>query len=327
MMPEMTSKPLEVWVSLPWAGPGAYYGSDAAAKARRLEFLGAAGVVQGDHLFLPGPPPDDPLARMAADALTVLTTIAAHSARLGVATLVANVGFYHPLPLLRKFANLAALHGGERVYAGIGAGWSRREFEALGLAMPPHGTRLARLAETARLARALFDDGWTSAHGEHVTAVDLPLAPAADVPPRLLLGGGSRSLLELAGQYADHVDIAPPAHRRGDSELQRPLLTTIDDLVESAAVARGGGRPLSSSVLTIGATVCDARSVRAEEEALCARVGLPWRPLDNCPYVLLGEPARIAEQVRERRERIGLDWIIVPESAFERFSVDVMPLL
>src|SRR5512133_27525 len=138
---------MKIWVSLPWAGPGAYYGADAAEKAQRLEALGAAGVVMGDHLFLPGPPASDPLARMAADAMTVLTTVAAHSQRLGVATLVANVAFAHPLPLLRAFANLAAIHGGERVYAGLGAGWSRREFEGIGLDMPPHRERLARLAE------------------------------------------------------------------------------------------------------------------------------------------------------------------------------------
>jgi alkanesulfonate monooxygenase SsuD/methylene tetrahydromethanopterin reductase-like flavin-dependent oxidoreductase (luciferase family) len=129
---------IQVWVSLPWAGPGAYYGADPAGMARGLEALGVSGVVQGDHLFLPGPPPDDPVARMAADCLTVLTTVVAHSTSLGVATLVANVGFHHPLPLLRRFANLALIHGGERVYAGLGAGWSRREFEAIGLPMPPH---------------------------------------------------------------------------------------------------------------------------------------------------------------------------------------------
>jgi alkanesulfonate monooxygenase SsuD/methylene tetrahydromethanopterin reductase-like flavin-dependent oxidoreductase (luciferase family) len=281
----------------------------------------------GDHLFLPGPPAHDPLARMAADAMTVLTTVAAHSQRLGIATLVANVGFAHPLPLLRAFANLAAIHGGERVYAGLGAGWSRREFEAIGLEMPPHRERLERLAETARLARALFDDGWASEPGDHVRAVDLPLAPASERPPRLLLGGGSQSVLELAGQYADHVDLAPPPHRRGDNEFQRPLLTTIEDLAASAGIARGVGRPLSTSVLMVGVAVCDADSARSEEESLCARVGLPWRSLAECPYVLLGEAERIAEQVRERRERIGLDWLIVPESAFERFSAEVLPLL
>jgi alkanesulfonate monooxygenase SsuD/methylene tetrahydromethanopterin reductase-like flavin-dependent oxidoreductase (luciferase family) len=315
---------IQAWVSLPWAGPGACYGADAAGSARRLESLGAAGVVQGDHLFIPGPPADDPVARMAADCLTVLTTLAAHSERLGVATLVANVGFHHPLPLLRSFANLALVHGGERVYAGLGAGWSAREFEALGMSMPSHAERLERLAETARLARELFDRGRASLDGAHVRAVDLPLAPAPANPPRLLLGGGSPALLALAGRYADHVDLAPPSRHRSARHMQRPLLTTVDDLVASAGVARESGRRLTASILLVAVTICDVRSIRAEEESICARVGLPWRPLDDCPYVLVGEPERIAEHVQERQERIGLDWMIVPESAFERFSSDVL---
>jgi alkanesulfonate monooxygenase SsuD/methylene tetrahydromethanopterin reductase-like flavin-dependent oxidoreductase (luciferase family) len=318
---------IQAWVSLPWAGPDAYYGTDPGATARRFESLGISGVVQGDHLFLPGPPADDPAARMAADCLTVLTTLAAHSTRLGVATLVANVGFHHPLPLLRRFANLALVHGGERVYAGLGAGWSRREFEALGFPMPPHDERLARLAETAELARTLFDRGWAAHGGTHVTANDLPLAPAPPTPPRLLLGGGSQALLELAGRLADHVDLAPPSHRQGEDAFQRPLLTTIDDLAESARAARAHGRAPTTSILLSAVVVCAEGERQAQEEALCQRFGLPWRVLEDCPYVLLGEPAHMAEQVRERQERIGLDWLIVPKAQIELFATDVLPLV
>jgi len=317
---------IEAWVSLPWAGPSAYYGADAAGLARRLESLGVTGVVQGDHLFIPGPPAHEPVARLAADCLTVLTTVAAHSQTLAVAPLVANVGFGHPLPLLRRFANLALIHGGERVYAGLGAGWSRPEFEALGMEMPPHAERVERLAQTVRLARTLFDEGWTASNGDLVPAVGLPLAPAPPVPPRLLLGGGSRAVLELAGRYADHVDLAPPPQRGGD-QFQLPLLTTIDQLAESSALARAGGRPLTTSILLTAVVFCAAGSIRAEEEAICARVGLPWRSLADCPYVLVGEPARIAEQVRERQERIGLDRLIVADAAIERFAADVQPQL
>ena len=317
---------IQVWVSLPWAGPGAYHGTDAEATVRRLESLGVSGVIQGDHLFLPGPSASEPIARLAADALTVLTTVAAHSSRLGIATLVANVGFGHPLPLLRRFAQLAVIHGGERVYAGLGAGWSAREFEAIGMPMPSHRERLDRLEETALLARALFDDGVASFDGTYVRALDLPLAPAPERPPRLLLGGGSRRVLELAGRCADHVDLAPPSHRKG-TQFERPLLTTSDDLVESARLARAAGRPLTTSLLLSAVAVCDADSVRTEEGAICRRVGLPWRPLDDCPYVLVGEPERIAEQLRERQERIGLDWVIVPHAALEQFATGVMPLL
>jgi alkanesulfonate monooxygenase SsuD/methylene tetrahydromethanopterin reductase-like flavin-dependent oxidoreductase (luciferase family) len=54
---------------------------------------------------------------------------------------------------------------------------------------------------------------------------------------------------------------------------------------------------------------------------------LPWRSLAESPYVLVGEPERLAEQVRERQARIGLDWLIVPDSAIDRFAAEVMPLL
>ncbi len=316
----------QLWVSLPWAGPGAYYGSDAADLARRLDELGVAGVVQGDHIFLPGPPPGDPLARMAADCLTVLTTVAAHSDRLGIATLVANVGFGHPLPLLRRFANLATIHGGERVYAGLGAGWSRPEFEALGLRFPPIDARIERLAEAARMARTLFDEGWVTQHGSHVGAVDLPLAPAPPDPPRLLLGGGSRPSSSSPAECADHVDLAPPP-RRGANQFQRPLLTSTGELVASARVARSGPRHLTASLLLSALVVCDGGAVDDEEAALCARVGLAPRPLGDCPYVLIGPPERLAERVREMTDRIGLDWLIVPLAAVERFASEVMPLV
>jgi len=323
---------IQPWVSLPWAGPGAYYGADAAEKAHRLEQLGVAGVIQGDHPFVPGAPL--PFAAMAADCLTVLTTIVSHAERLKIASLVANVGLLHPYLVLRKFSHLALLHGGERVYAGIGAGWAARDFEALGLAMPTGPIRLDRLAESVQLARELFDNGVATLQGEHIVASDLVLAPRPDTPPRLLLGGGARRVLELAGRRADHLDIAPPPRVQGENVFQQKLLATVDDVAASArtmrAAARTEGRDagdVTTSILLSNVVHCERGRVRAEEKALCTSVGLPHRSLDECPYVLIGDPTRIAELVRERTEQIGLDWLIVPENAIDRFCSDVMPAL
>jgi alkanesulfonate monooxygenase SsuD/methylene tetrahydromethanopterin reductase-like flavin-dependent oxidoreductase (luciferase family) len=38
---------------------------------------------------------------------------------------VSNVGLLHPALVLRQFAQLAVLVGGQRVLAGLGAGWNR----------------------------------------------------------------------------------------------------------------------------------------------------------------------------------------------------------
>jgi alkanesulfonate monooxygenase SsuD/methylene tetrahydromethanopterin reductase-like flavin-dependent oxidoreductase (luciferase family) len=325
---------IQIWAALPWAGPNAFYGVGAGDLARRYESLGVTGVVQGDHPFIPTAPYTTPIAAMAAECLTVLTTVAAHSDRLRIATLVANVGIQHPLFLLRKFANLALIHGGERVYAGLGAGWSRRGFEAIGLELPPHRERLDRLEEAVHLARELFDKGAADVHGEHVVAAEVPLAPRPEVPPRLLLGGGSPRLLALAGRYADHLDLAAPSHRTSSNEFQRKLLTTTADLEgaartarDAAAAARGAQAELTLSVLMTNVVFCSESQVASEEQAICEAVDLPPRPLDDCPFVLVGEPQRMADALRERQARIGLSWVVIPHDAVDRFCSEVGPLL
>jgi alkanesulfonate monooxygenase SsuD/methylene tetrahydromethanopterin reductase-like flavin-dependent oxidoreductase (luciferase family) len=318
---------IQIWAALPWAGPNAFYGVGARDLARRYESLGVTGVVQGDHPFIPTAPYTSPIAAMAAECLTVLTTVAAHSDRLRIATLVANVGIQHPLFLLRKFANLAVIHGGERIYAGLGAGWSRRGFEAVGLEMPSHRERLDRLEEALRLARELFDRGAADVHGDHVVASEVPLAPRPEVPPRLLLGGGSPRLLALAGRYADHLDLAAPSHRKSSNEFQRKLLTTTADLEAMARTARGARHELTLSVLMTNVVFCAESQVASEERAICEAVALPPRPLGDCPFVLVGEPQRMAEAIRERQARIGLSWIVLPHDAADRFCSEVAPLL
>jgi alkanesulfonate monooxygenase SsuD/methylene tetrahydromethanopterin reductase-like flavin-dependent oxidoreductase (luciferase family) len=96
-----------------------------------------------------------------------------------------------------------------------------------------------------------------------------------------------------------------------------------------AAARRTGRDPVdvTTSILLSNVVFCERDRVRAQEEALCSSVGLTHRSLDNCPYALIGDPERIAELVRERSERIGLDWLIVPEHAIDRFCGDVMPAL
>jgi alkanesulfonate monooxygenase SsuD/methylene tetrahydromethanopterin reductase-like flavin-dependent oxidoreductase (luciferase family) len=323
---------IEIWAALPWAGPNAFYGVGARDLARRYESLGVTGVVQGDHPFIPTAPYTSPIAAMAAECLTVLTTVAAHSDRLRIATLVANVGIQHPLFLLRKFANLALIHGGERIYAGLGAGWSRRGFEALGLEMPSHRERLDRLEEAVRLARELFDRGAADVRGDHVVASEVPLAPRPEVPPRLLLGGGSSRLLALAGRYADHLDLAAPSHRKSSNEFQRKLLTTTSDLEDAARAARDAAaaaerHELTLSVLTTHVVFCAASQIASEERSICEAVALTPRPLGDCPFVLVGEPQRMAEAIRERQARIGLSWIVLPHDAVDRFCSEVAPLL
>jgi len=278
-------------------------------RIARLDELGVDGVLLSDHLFF-APGGDRNAAFRANDPIVVLGAIAALSDRLRLGTLVANIGLAHPALTLRHFAQLAGLVGGDRVIAGIGAGWNTEEFDALGVDMPAHRARLDRLEAACALARALFDDGIATLDGPHVVARDLPSAPTYKGRPTLLVGGGSDRLLDLGGRYADHVDLNGSSRRRPLSRAQ-PLVddgarrhaTTVDDLVEAATRVRAAAAA-AGRVPPICSVVVDTLTVGAD----------PDPSLAGCPYVLGGAPRRIADEVAERADRIGLGAIVLPES-------------
>ena len=132
---------------------------ELAGQVRRWEEVGVAGVFATDHLFfdMEG---SRRTARRQPDPYILLAAAGAVTERAKLGTIVANAGLQHPALLLRHFSQLARLFGGERVYAGLGAGWNREEFEALGLVWQAHGQRMQRLEETMVLGRQLFDDGY-----------------------------------------------------------------------------------------------------------------------------------------------------------------------
>jgi alkanesulfonate monooxygenase SsuD/methylene tetrahydromethanopterin reductase-like flavin-dependent oxidoreductase (luciferase family) len=323
-------------------------------RVRALEDAGAAGVSVSDHIFFTsgGRPRTDGVGH-GCDPLVTLAAVAGLSDQLAVQSVVMNSAWVHPGLLLRSFAQLAVLLGGDRVTAGLGAGWSAEEFDALGLAMPKFRTRIDRLAEVLEVARTLWTDGVVSHDGRHVVTRDLPLSPVPDRPPRLLVGGGSDRILGLAGQFADLLDLhGDPKHGRvagatmtqaAAGDVARRAHTTVEDLrgrielVRDAAEAAGRPRYAVGVATQIWYVAFGSPAqVRAAEEELCASwAGIPYRPLDRSPYLLLGGPAQMAEALAERREAYGLERISLSEEAGIaaappdplRFCRDVVPLL
>jgi alkanesulfonate monooxygenase SsuD/methylene tetrahydromethanopterin reductase-like flavin-dependent oxidoreductase (luciferase family) len=316
-------------------------------KVRALEDAGAAGVSAWDHIFLPGGTPE----RFAhtpypCDPLTTLAAVAGLSDRLELLTVVMNSQWLHPGLLLRQFTQLAVLVGGERVTAGLGAGWAEVEFEAMGLKILSPGARSRRLEEVMRIGHQLYHEGVANLEGKYVSARSLPLCPVPPTPPRLLVGGLGDGLLQIAARYADVADVfGHPKHRQAPVEgLSRHVtgqraraLTTVDDLVERVSklrtLTRDAGRPedaVAVSNQVNHAVVCSskAEAERAEARVCAVWAGIPPRSLADCPFALVGEPREIADRLVERRERYGLCQIVLQE---EEDGVDfcrrVLPLL
>ena len=303
--------------------------SELAEQVRRWEEVGVGGVFATDHLFfdMEG---SRRTARRQPDPYILLAAAGAVTERARLGTIVANAGLQHPALLLRHFSQLARLFGGERVYAGLGAGWNREEFEALGLVWQAHGQRMQRLEETMVLGRQLYDDGYGHLHGAEIVADDLPLSPGPGVPPRLLLGGGSARALQMAGRYADHVDLNSPTSAGKVSATIGGAVTVVEDnrkrlagtvagLEESvrvvAAAALEAGRPApTSSVMLTHVVSCPAGEIEDNERRLCEQYGLEPVPLGQCPFALVGPPERMVDLLEERAERLGLASVILPGS-------------
>jgi alkanesulfonate monooxygenase SsuD/methylene tetrahydromethanopterin reductase-like flavin-dependent oxidoreductase (luciferase family) len=288
-----------------------------------IESAGLDGIFATDHLFISqGRPRRE--GRAGGDPFVKLAVAGALSPRLTLGTSVVNIGLAHPALAIRGFIELARQFGGERVIAGIGGGWNREEFDALGLDFPALPDRMDRLEDAARLARELFDRGFVEGGGASVAVRELSLGAPTTPPPRLLLGGGSDRLLELAGRYAEIVDLNGSSRRLplggphpALKDLARRYTTTVADLEDSVARVRASaaaaGRDADAiefSILVGAVRFCPTNEIEAVEAGLCADAAIAPQSLADCPYVFVGPAERIRDQLAERVSRLALRHLI-----------------
>ena len=117
------------------AGVGRALGCGVAEKARKIEGLGYSTFFMPDHFIDTRLAPMVGLA-MAAEATTTLR----------VGALVFDNDYKHPAILAKETATIDVLSDG-RTELGIGAGWMRVDYDALGLPYDSAGVRIARLEE------------------------------------------------------------------------------------------------------------------------------------------------------------------------------------
>jgi alkanesulfonate monooxygenase SsuD/methylene tetrahydromethanopterin reductase-like flavin-dependent oxidoreductase (luciferase family) len=302
-------------------------------QVRRYEAIGLDGVFADDHLFFSRGQARSEATR-GSEPFVRLAVAGALSERLVLGTSVINLGFQHPVLPLRQFLELASLFGGGRVVAGIGAGWNPEEFDSLGMSFDPLARRMDRLEEAARLFRAVFDVGTADLSGEHVVTRGLPMGPPPKPPPRLLLGGGSDRLLEIAGRYADIVDLNGSSRRLKlggphpiFKDAIRRVTTTVDDLEAAAgqvrASASAAGRDpdgIEFSVIASTIRFCSESEIAAHEAEVCRKAGIEPMRLDACPYVFIGPAARMREQLADRAQRIRLRHLLIGALGYEEMA-------
>lgn len=139
------------------SGPAPWSSTVEAAKA--AERLGFDAVFLADHLFMAIEKYGGPAGRHpGADPIVGLAALAAATTTIRVGALAVNAGLRPPRWLAK---NLAAVHhlSGERLVAGLGAGWLADEFHEAGVAFAGFPARAAHLEATAVVLREAWGAG------------------------------------------------------------------------------------------------------------------------------------------------------------------------
>jgi probable F420-dependent oxidoreductase len=228
-----------------------------AAVARLAEAGGFDSVWVNDHVVVPAAigspypfsadgvvtgltessPYADPLATLAYVA--ALTT----RVRLGVSILV--LPYKHPLVTAKLAATVDVLSGG-RLILGVGSGWLREEFDALGV---DFDTRMRAFDEQLEILQAAWTQPVVSYEGQVYSFAPVGLEPRPVRPGGipLWIGGHSRSTLKRACRFGEALhwvapDVAEVRRRVGEladvaaeAGLEQPPPVTLRGRLQLAA--------------------------------------------------------------------------------------------
>ncbi len=132
---------------------------------------------------------------------SVLNYLAAHTERVRLGTSVLILPMRNPIEVAAQVAELDQLSHG-RVNFGVGVGWYREEFEALGHDFCDRGQRTD---DGLRIIQALWSRTRTTVTGPYYHLEDVEMAPKpcqAPYPP-IYIGGNSRLALARVARYGD----------------------------------------------------------------------------------------------------------------------------
>jgi len=135
------------------------------------------------------------------DPFVCLSFAAAMTSSIELATGILLLPEHHPVVVAKRAASLDLVSGG-RFTLGVGVGWSREEFEALGV---PFAQRGARTAEYVAALRELWRHDPASFQGEFVSfdSVRVNPKPVRDGHLPVIVGGNSEPALARVARVAD----------------------------------------------------------------------------------------------------------------------------
>jgi len=198
-------------------------------------------------------------------AWSVLGAVADRTETMELATLVTCPMIrYHPAIIAQAAATIQIMSDGRFTLA-LGAGENLNE-HVVGRGWPPVDVRHAMLAESIEAMSALWEGGYVTYRGQHITVEDARIYSLPDEPPALAVAVSGDKSIELAVKHQAHlVGVEPDA-----------------GLVERYQKAGGKGRRIGQAALAY-----DRDEDKAKDYAMRFKFGVPgWRVMAELPNLI-----------------------------------------
>ncbi len=151
---------------------------------------------------------------------TTMAALAEATSRIRLGQLV-TCGLYRNPAYLAKVSACVDVMSGGRVDVGLGAGWKEDEFQAYGYTFPKIRERLDRMADTARIMKAMWTEERATVTGKYLAvkdAVNEPKPLQRPNPPLWIGAQGEKVALRMVAEVADGWN-----HNRGPDVFESKL--------------------------------------------------------------------------------------------------------
>ncbi len=229
------------------------------------------------------------------ESFVTLSYLAGQFQELIFGTIVTCQSFRNPALLAKMAATLQQLSASQFIL-GLGAGWNAEEYHAYGYDFPKATIRIAQMAETIQICKALWDPTQDESTfiGEYYQINQATCFPKPSLPPPLMVGGGGEELtLQVVAQHADWWNL-PGA--------------SLDDFARKTEILEGYCQEIGRSASDIRKSWMGNVSIASTKQEAEEKM----RAYDSWPgdVTLLGTPVEIFDQISAYIE-IGVDLLIL----------------
>ena len=292
---------------------------DWIKTVQHIEQLGYSSTFQCDHFTTP-----------EHDPIVLLSSAAAATKTIKLGTLVFDVDYRHPVVLARTAAALHLISDG-RFEFGIGAGWRKEDYSMAGLQFDKPIVRIRRLNEALKIIRSMWTQEKTTFKGKYYQLSEMEQAGKLTEGdyPKIMVGGGGKQLLTVAGRHADIVGISlDPIFYSSRNVTLGDVRKRIQWVKDSARKSGRDSDEIEFQMQFAHAVITDDSESVLKNYA--ENMGLSVDYLKAHPQALVGTVDEMAEKLQLIQEETDVNYMVFGPADLndlDTFAKEVIPKL